>query len=49
MTTFLNTLLLLTAAGTLCGLFVVALRKLSKGSIPNSILYFAWIVVVLII
>lgn len=47
MTAFLKTLLVLTVAGTLCGLFLVALRKLSKGKIPSSFLYFAWIVVVL--
>ncbi len=44
---FLKTLLVLTIAGTLCGLFLVALRRLSKGKIPSSFLYFAWIVVVL--
>ena len=47
MTAFLKTLLVLTIAGTLCGLFLAALRKLSKGKIPSSFLYFAWIVVVL--
>ncbi len=47
MSAFLKTLLVLTAAGTLCGLFLVALRKLSKGKILNSFLYFAWIIVVL--
>ena len=47
MTAFLKTLLVLTVAGTLCGLFLVVLRKLSKGKIPSSFLYFAWFVVVL--
>ena len=47
MTAFLKTLLVLTIAGTLCGLFLVILRKLSKGKIPSSFLYFAWMVVVL--
>ena len=47
MTAFLKTLLALTAAGTLCGLFLAVLRKLSKGKIPNSFLYVAWIIVVL--
>lgn len=47
MSDFLKTLLVLTVAGTLCGLFLVTLRKLSKGKIPSSFLYFAWIVVVL--
>ncbi|MCQ2558491.1 MAG: right-handed parallel beta-helix repeat-containing protein [Oscillospiraceae bacterium] len=44
---FLKTLLVLTAAGTLCGLFLAALRKLPKGKVPSSFLYFAWIIVVL--
>ena len=47
MNTFLKMLLVLTVAGTLCGLFLVVLRKLSKSKIPSSFLYFAWIVVVL--
>lgn len=44
---FLKMLLVLTVAGTLCGLFLTALRKLAKGKIPSSFLYVAWIVVVL--
>ena len=47
MTAFLKILLVLTVAGTLCGLLLVVLRKLLKGKIPSSFLYFAWIVVVL--
>ena len=47
MTAFLKTLLVLTTAGTLCGLFLVLLRKLAKGKIPSSFLYFAWVVVIL--
>ena len=47
MTAFLKTLLVLTVAGTLCGLFLVALRKLAKGKVPSTFLYYAWLVVLL--
>ena len=47
MTAFLKTLFLLTTAGTVCGLFLVLLRKVFKGKIPNSFLYVAWLVVML--
>lgn len=47
MIAFLKTLLVLTVAGTLCGLLLVALRKLSKGKVPSTFLYFAWLVVLL--
>ena len=47
MTIFLKTLLLLSAAGTACGIFLVLLRIISKGKIPNSFLYIAWVIVIL--
>ena len=47
MTAFLKTLLLLSIAGTLCGLFLVLLRKVAGRKIPASLFYFAWMIVVL--